>query len=226
MSNTSSYLLAIETVGHFCGIALADVHSGIIVKESLLEKPNMHDAMLAEMIRDAMNDLHINTKQIQAIAVSEGPGSFTGVRIGMSFAKGWCADGNTMLISVPTFDAMIHGFIKKYPNHSQKNIAIIMKSHGNAWFVQTFDRSGETKSNIAILSQHEIQSILDDETIVLGDYVSMIEKSPYPEFRQSHPQHIAALGYIMLQDGKSINPALADSKYHADFTPTVKGEQS
>ena len=226
MSDTSSYLLAIDTVGHFCGIAFADVHSGIIVKESLLEKPNMHDAMLAEMIRDAMNDLLINSKHIHAIAVSEGPGSFTGVRIGMSFAKGWCADGNTMLISVPTFDAMIHGFVRKYPNLSQKSIAITMKSHGNAWFVQTFDTTGTRKSTIKILTQQEIHSVLEDETIVLGDYVSMNEKCTYPDFRQSHPTFIATLGFIMLKDGKTINPAFADSKYHADFTPTVKGEQS
>ena len=69
MIQKSSYLLAIETVGKVCGIAIIDAKNGSLQLEYVIHVPNMHDAMLAELIRRAMNDLHIQPEHLQVIAV-------------------------------------------------------------------------------------------------------------------------------------------------------------
>lgn len=222
MNQSPPYLLAIDTVGQWCGVALLDLTTGSIEHTSVLDQPNMHDAMLAEMIQQTILDTRTTTQNIKAIAVSEGPGSFTGVRIGMALAKGWCADRSTTLLSVPTFDAMIHSFVKRYAQHSQSKISIIMKSHGDSWFVQTVDIGSAHTSDISLVSQHELPSFVEQSNIIIGDFPQDSTKQQYPEFTHSHPTYIAELGYHMFLNGQSIDPAMADSRYHAAFIPTMK----
>jgi len=224
MSVHSQYLLAIETTGHLCGIALMDLNAHKPVLEHVIYQPNMHDAMLAEMVRRAMNDLTISAEQIQSIAVSAGPGSFTGIRIGMSFAKGWCADGSTNLISVPTFQGMANAFIQHHSSKENMNsLCIAMKSHGEMWYCQTFDiHTAKETMNVSVMTMNDLQSIITDESIVIGDY-AFHHGHDIPEmFMHSHPQFIAKLGSHMHKQGMFSSVAIADSHYHAEFTPTMK----
>jgi tRNA threonylcarbamoyladenosine biosynthesis protein TsaB len=162
MKNNTTYLLAIETVGKVCGITILDAQNGSPQLEYVIHIPNMHDAMLAELVRRGMNDLQIQPEQIHAIAVSEGPGSFTGIRIGMSFAKGWCADGATALISVPTFHALFNAAKEIVLDTSYSTICIIMKSHADTYFKQAFDiATGKEQTSISIISYDEALNSLE-----------------------------------------------------------------
>jgi tRNA threonylcarbamoyl adenosine modification protein YeaZ len=228
MIQKSTYLLAIETVGKVCGIAIIDTQNGNLQLEYVVHVPNMHDAMLAELIRRAMNDLHIQPEHIQAIAVSEGPGSFTGVRIGMSFAKGWCADGKTALISVPTFHAMFDA-AKDFLNiESDSSLSIIIKSHADSYFMQTFDiATGDAKTAIAILSYEQAVSGLDESNVLIGDiHISDCNARRLQHISASHPTFIAKYGLKMLQEDNFVSPHDADPGYHAEFIPTIKGKKS
>ena len=226
MANTL-YMLSIDTVGHYCGIALSNAQDGALIMKHVLKESNMHDAMLAEMIRIALIDHAIAPSDISAIAVSAGPGSFTGLRIGMSFAKGWCADGKTSLISVPTFDAMIQALKNKNHNLRHQTLCMAKLSHGDQWFVQTFDaKSGGKKNNISIVSSSTLDMYIDDDTIVIGDYMLEQQDVIYAEFNNSDPEFISQLGYILLQRGEAISPITADSAYHAAFIPTIQGNRS
>ena len=228
MIQKSSYLLAIETVGKVCGIAIIDAKNGSPQLEYIIHVPNMHDAMLAELIRRAMNDLHIQPEHLQVIAVSEGPGSFTGVRIGMSFAKGWCADGKTALVSVPTFHAMFYA-AKDFLNiELDSSLCIIMKSHADSYFMQMFDiMTGEEKTAIAIISYEQAVNGLDASHVLIGDiHISDCNARRLPHISASHPTFIAKYGLKMFQEGKFISPHDADPGYHAEFVPTIKGQQS
>ena len=223
----TSYILAIDTVGHYCGIALSNAQDGSLIKKYVLKESNMHDAMLAEMVRKALIDHALEPYHITAIAVSAGPGSFTGLRIGMSFAKGWCADGKTLLISVPTFDAMIHSLKNKNRNLMHETLCIAKLSHGNQWFVQTFDaKSGVKHNEVSIVSTTELDMSINDATIVIGDYKLEQQDSIYAEFNNSDPEFISLLGFIMLQRGETISPITADSEYHAAFIPTFQTSAS
>ena len=79
-------ILAIETATDVCGAAL--VHGGRVVAHRTVSEKNIHSEKLLSMIDDVLLDAALVLKDVDAIAVSIGPGSFTGLRIGLSTAKG------------------------------------------------------------------------------------------------------------------------------------------
>lgn len=93
-------ILSIDTSADICSIAISNrnsfyLHYAINVKR-------YHDKLLADLTHRALNDLEIDLSSIDAIAISSGPGSFTGLRIGASFVKALCIDESPKLIAVPT----------------------------------------------------------------------------------------------------------------------------
>ncbi|HHE54200.1 MAG TPA: tRNA (adenosine(37)-N6)-threonylcarbamoyltransferase complex dimerization subunit type 1 TsaB [Caldithrix abyssi] len=90
-------ILAIETSDIVCSVALWDGSKKQTIYEANLELPMQHATLLAPLIQTAVdfvkqnvNPLLSQQNEIELVAVSVGPGSFTGLRIGLSFAKGFC----------------------------------------------------------------------------------------------------------------------------------------
>jgi len=96
-------LLSIDTSSDICSVAISSINTLYIHYEINVKK--YHDKLLAELTRRALNDLEINIASIDAVAISSGPGSFTGLRIGASLAKALCIDEHPKLIAVPTLFA-------------------------------------------------------------------------------------------------------------------------
>ena len=102
-----AYILNIETSTTNCSVALSE--SGSIV--GLKEDNNLeysHAERLHVYIDDVLKASKISIDQLEAIAISKGPGSYTGLRIGVSAAKGLCYALKLPLISVPTLEALAH----------------------------------------------------------------------------------------------------------------------
>jgi tRNA threonylcarbamoyladenosine biosynthesis protein TsaB len=103
-------ILLIETATTTCSIALAENGNVIGVKE--LNESNIHASQITLFIEEVMLLAKKNYSDLQAVAVSMGPGSFTGLRIGVSTAKGLCYALDIPLIAVDTIQAMASGLIK------------------------------------------------------------------------------------------------------------------
>jgi len=101
--NKSFPILAIETSGELCSVAV------LLDEKNYIELNNMqkhiHSEKLLEMIDIVIKQSGTPFKDFSSIAISSGPGSFTGLRIGMSAVKGLAFGANIGIISVPTFDA-------------------------------------------------------------------------------------------------------------------------
>ena len=97
-------ILHIETSTQVCSVALSD-NNNCIFSISNDEGMN-HAALLSSFIQEALNLLKQLNKQLNAVAVSSGPGSYTGLRIGVSTAKGICYGLNIPLISISTLEIM------------------------------------------------------------------------------------------------------------------------
>ena len=95
------YILNIETATKNCSVALAKNGETILCKE-ISELDYSHAEKLHVFIEEICNESTIQLKDLQAIAVSKGPGSYTGLRIGVSAAKGFCYALDIPLISVDT----------------------------------------------------------------------------------------------------------------------------
>ena len=102
-----AYILNIETSTTNCSVALSN--SGVLV--GLKEDNNSeysHAERLHVYIDEVLKTAKVTIDQLEAIAISKGPGSYTGLRIGVSAAKGLCYALNIPLISVPTLEALAH----------------------------------------------------------------------------------------------------------------------
>src|ERR1700744_3965916 len=109
-------ILQIETATTVCSVALANQGKILAVKQ--INERNVHAEVITLYIQDVLNEAGVKYEDIQAIAVSCGPGSYTGLRIGVSTAKGLCFALDKPLIAVETLDSMAYGIIagKKYSN--------------------------------------------------------------------------------------------------------------
>ena len=102
-----AYILNIETSTTNCSVALSN--SGVVV--GLKEDNNSeysHAERLHVYIDEVLKTAKVTIDQLEAIAISKGPGSYTGLRIGVSAAKGLCYALSIPLISVPTLEALAH----------------------------------------------------------------------------------------------------------------------
>jgi tRNA threonylcarbamoyladenosine biosynthesis protein TsaB len=97
-------LLGIETATDVCSVALFDEETLLV--ETSVFVPRSHAARLAPLIQEALAHAGRSPADLDAIAVSAGPGSFTGLRIGASTAKGLAVAADARLVAVPTLDAL------------------------------------------------------------------------------------------------------------------------
>ena len=102
-----AYILNIETATTNCSVTLSENGSVVGLKEdNNLEYS--HAERLHVYIDDVLKAAKVSIDQLDAIAISKGPGSYTGLRIGVSAAKGLCYALKLPLISVPTLEALAH----------------------------------------------------------------------------------------------------------------------
>jgi tRNA threonylcarbamoyladenosine biosynthesis protein TsaB len=97
-------ILNIETSTSVCSVSLSDRDKIIGLKESFDDKS--HASLLTVFIEELLSENNIDVGKLQAVSVSEGPGSYTGLRIGVSVAKGICYAKNIPLVAVNTLQAM------------------------------------------------------------------------------------------------------------------------
>ncbi len=104
-----------------------------------LMKDKIFSELFSEKINDTANSLPILSKQIinkallsfedlDAICISAGPGSFTGLRIGMSYAKGIALALNIPIVPISTFDSLAH-------DNTVKKLSVLIYSHGNTFYI-------------------------------------------------------------------------------------------
>jgi tRNA threonylcarbamoyladenosine biosynthesis protein TsaB len=100
-------ILCLETATNLCSVALCDNAGVISLKESGESKS--HASMLTVFINEIFKENHIKATDLEAVAVSKGPGSYTGLRIGVSVAKGIAYASAIPLIGVETTLSMFRG---------------------------------------------------------------------------------------------------------------------
>lgn len=105
-------ILNIETATKNCSVSLSKSGKTIFVKEHA-DQGYSHAEKLHVFIDEVIKECQINISEINAVAVSKGPGSYTGLRIGVSAAKGLCYALNIPLIAVDTLEILANQVQKK-----------------------------------------------------------------------------------------------------------------
>lgn len=104
-------ILAIDTAMDRCSVAL--LQSGTVI-EKTVDAPREHTQRILPMVSTLLQESHANLSDLDAIAISNGPGSFTGLRIGLSIAQGLAYGADLPLIPISTLHAMALGAARCY----------------------------------------------------------------------------------------------------------------
>ena len=132
-------ILAIESASTVCGTAL--FLNSKLVEVDEITQPRIHGERLPVIVDRILSNHSMEVSELTAIAVSAGPGSYTGLRIGMSLAKGLAAAVGIPIISVPTLEVMNAGV-------SREGVYwVLLHSHKKVVFAQRFC-SGKPDSEI------------------------------------------------------------------------------
>lgn len=137
---TSNQILAIETSSYICGVAIFKNNEMVSLAQETADRK--HAEIIPSFIEKAVSDSGISLSKLNAIAVSIGPGSFTGLRIGLGFAKGIAYANRLPLIPVPTMTAMAFGLKNQKP---QKGISL---SHSDKVFYQEYNWNNSFPNSI------------------------------------------------------------------------------
>ena len=120
-----SLILHIETATKICSVCLSKEGQLIHVIEEYSEK-YIHAEKLTVLIEQLMHDTNYNLKDLDAISIDKGPGSFTGLRIGVSTAKGLCYSLQIPLLAVDSLTALYFGYKKIKGAISENELVIPM----------------------------------------------------------------------------------------------------
>jgi tRNA threonylcarbamoyladenosine biosynthesis protein TsaB len=209
-----SIILNIDTAVQTSSVCLAKNDKAIALKINPSQKESA--AWLHIAIRDLLHEQNITLARLDAIAVSEGPGSYTGLRVGMSAAKGLCYVSQKPLITVNTLQMMAVAA----QGASTNLICPMIDARRMEVFAAVFDHQLNyiLPSTNLILNENSFVDLLKDHTISFFGNGS-------PKFRQltKHPNAIfkaletSALFMVSLSNEKFIKQDFANLAYSQPF---------
>lgn len=158
-------LLAIDTASRWISLALHDGHQ--LYYESTWPTTNNHTIELAPGIQYALAQTKITVADLTAVAVSQGPGSFTGLRIGLSMAKGLAMAQLIALVAIPTLDVVATGV----PALEGRLVAVLQAGRGRIC-AQPYEHTGECwkQTGPAVITTWEKQlERIEQPTLLAGE---------------------------------------------------------
>jgi tRNA threonylcarbamoyladenosine biosynthesis protein TsaB len=167
-------IICIETATNLCSVALCDSSGIISVKES--NDQRSHASMLTVFIGELLNENGVETSNLDAVAVSKGPGSYTGLRIGVSVAKGIAFAASIPLIGIETTLSMFMGMKDRILNTAGPGKDIIfcpmLDARRMEVYSALYSATGEKIKDISaeIITEDSFNSIPESKKIILfGD---------------------------------------------------------
>lgn len=168
MPDKNPLFILIETATQRCSVALSD-SKGIILEKVSLEE-NSHSKQLSLLIDSIMKEANCSFSSLSAIAVGKGPGSYTGLRIGVSTAKGLAYGLDIPLIGVDTLRILQRGVEEKHP---KKCTVAMIDARRMEVYCEIYDENGQTIKPLSadIIEKGIYDSYLkeDKDFVFVGD---------------------------------------------------------
>lgn len=160
-------ILAIDTSTKVCSIGLHQNGEEIAHQAYHLQKS--HSSLLPITIKQLLENVDIEISQLEAIAISAGPGSYTGLRIGTSTAKGFCFGLDIPLISFDSLDSMYEGV--KHILHYKTLVCPMIDARRMEVFCNLRDFDGDRiwESKPVILNENTFSEFIEQEIMLIGD---------------------------------------------------------
>jgi len=200
-------VLGIETATRAGGAALLE--DGALVAEEYNRNDITHTKRLLPAIDKLLESAGWSPDNIDLVAVSLGPGSFTGLRIGLSVGKGIAVATKAEIIGVSTLEAFAFILAKKY-----KDLPIrpVIDARKEEVYTAPFDHAGRREGPDENIQPEALAGKLEGKIVLAGDgalkYEEIFAKAlgdnavrPSPELDAPRPAGVAQLGFIMHRNG-------------------------
>jgi tRNA threonylcarbamoyladenosine biosynthesis protein TsaB len=218
-----TYILNLETATKNCSVSISQNGQTILCKE-MAEAGYSHAEKLHVFIEECIKESNISFKDLSAIAVSQGPGSYTGLRIGVSAAKGLCFALDLPLIAVDTLQVLASKL-----SISQGVIIPMIDARRMEVYSAIFNSKSEKIREVQaeILTENSFEEI--SETIhFVGDCAekakTVLTKSNFifhEEIIYPSANEMSELSYKKFQENKLEDVAYFEPYYLKDFMVTV-----
>lgn len=157
-------ILCFETSGDFCSVALFDGKK--LVQSAHEDVGYGHAGALICMVRDVMDRAKIKIADLQVVAASTGPGSFTGIRVGLAAAQGLALAANLQMAGVTVFD--VYGAqIQKAGASGDVGVLVVSRRHD--FYGCVYDAAGQVKTPPRVVAAADLPEFLAGATMIVGD---------------------------------------------------------
>lgn len=218
-------ILAIESSGINSGIAIGNENN--LIYESSLYLKHSHDETLAHQVRESLHFLNLKVEDIDAVAISSGPGSFTGLRVGVAIAKGLTFANSPKLIDVPTLQAF--AFVSKEfaISLNSQSIFAIIPSNQDRYFVQEFDQFANPKTEISLLHKDEVSALKLADNVVCGYGANDFKGNNYQlsGLNRLTPRFILKFAQEEFTKQNFVESDSFQPKYYQEFIPAQKKDK-
>ncbi|MCB0402823.1 MAG: tRNA (adenosine(37)-N6)-threonylcarbamoyltransferase complex dimerization subunit type 1 TsaB [Flavobacteriales bacterium] len=220
-------ILGIETATKICSVALSDGEQLLALKEE--GGAYSHAEKLNGFIQDVLKDAGLTLNQLDAVAVSKGPGSYTGLRIGVSAAKGLCYALNKPLLAVDTLQAMALRMQGEDPDADLYCPMLDARRMEVYTALYDSDHVASTPITAKIINGDSFSDILATNRVVFfGDGAEkcreLLEVNPNAKFsKEGLPSaaFVNRLAYQKFLNGHTEDVAYFEPYYLKDFIATV-----
>ena len=229
-------LLSIDTATEFASISLTKEKELVAIKHN--EDQKSHASFLQPSIEALCAENQINLSSIDAVAVTIGPGSYTGLRVGLASAKGICYALNKPLITLNTLEVMAWASIQYYQQEhvsDDKNETVLfcpmIDARRKEVFTAVYNQKLEEIETPAaqILDENSFKALLTNSKLVISgsghakakDILSPNSHLSYSTIVHSSIQ-LADLAYNHFRDGKFNNLAYCEPLYLKEFYSTLQ----
>ena len=144
-----------------------------------IDAPRSIEEDINKLLDDLINEAKIKFNDIDFILVSLGPGSFTGIRIGISAAKALSLSTGAKIIGYSNFDSILYQFLESKKNKNHKDIEVLIKGPGNQFYKKIFDSNNKNKDNQMITEKELKESNYKDKMIKVGNFLNTLKIKNY-----------------------------------------------
>ena len=226
-------ILGIDTATNICGVALTEDRR--LLTEIRLNFRRAHAEKLIDAIDTVLKETSIVLNDIDAIAISIGPGSFTGLRIGLATVKGFAFANELPVVAVNTLDALANQAILW-----KGQICALIRAQADEAYAAFFRSKGflqERMSNYQLVDLNRFQHIIKEETLVVHAGINEVNRylsNENGKLITIAPESacllsggtIARLGYEKFKLGKTEPIDTLEPYYLKEFKVKLKGGRS
>ena len=221
-----AHILTIDTATTACSVAL--VKDGTVQALRENNQGLNHSVLLAPYIDALLREHRLEVRDLDAIAVSMGPGSYTGLRIGVSTAKGLCFGAGIPLIAVPTLRALARAVANRTGEDAL--YCPIPAARRMEVYTALFDRHNHPlpPTRAEIITPDSFAKELADRTVYFfgngSDKARPLLTSPHARFIpgvETSAAHLAPLAEQLFREGEFADTAYFEPFYLKDFIATT-----